>query len=98
LTPVAATILKCPIVAEAPISIECKVKEIKPLGSHDMFIADVVNIIADDRYINSETGAFDLSASGIMAYSHGTYYSLGKRIGKFGWSVMKDKTKLHTKR
>ena len=98
LTPVLATVVKCPIVFEAPISIECKVKEIKSLGSHDMFIADVVNIIADDRYIDPETGAFSLAASGIMAYSHGSYYSLGKRIGKFGWSVMKDKTKRRIKR
>jgi len=97
LTPAAATIVKCPIVVEAPISIECKVKEIKSLGSHDMFIADVVNIIADDRYIDPETGAFNLAASGVMAYSHGNYYSLGKRIGKFGWSVMKDKTKQRQK-
>jgi len=94
LTPATATIVKCPIVNEAPISIECRVREIKPLGSHDMFIADVVNIIADDRYIDPETGAFSLAAAGIMAYSHGTYYSLGKRIGKFGWSVMKDKTRM----
>ena len=93
LTPAPATVVKCPVVAESPISIECKVKEILSLGSHDMFIADVVNIIADDRYIDPETGAFSLAASGIMAYSHGNYYSLGKRIGKFGWSVMKDKTK-----
>ena len=98
LTPVPATIVQCPIVSEAPISIECKVKEILPLGSHDMFIADVVNIIADDRYIDPETGAFSLAASGIIAYSHGSYYSLGKRIGKFGWSVMKDKTKRRIKR
>jgi len=98
LTPSPATIVQCPIVSEAPISIECKVKEIKPLGSHDMFIADVVNIIADDRYIDPETGAFSLAASGIIAYSHGSYYSLGKRIGKFGWSVMKDKTKRRIKR
>ena len=63
-----------------------------------MFIADVVNIIADDRYIDPETGAFNLAASGIIAYSHGTYYSLGKRIGKFGWSVMKDKSKREAKR
>ena len=98
LTPASATIVKCPIIFEAPISIECKVKEIKPLGSHDMFIADVVNIIADDRYIDPETGAFSLAASGIIAYSHGSYYSLGKRIGKFGWSVMKDKTKRRIKR
>jgi flavin reductase (DIM6/NTAB) family NADH-FMN oxidoreductase RutF len=97
LTSAAATIVKCPIVVEAPISIECKVKEIKSLGSHDMFIADVVNIIADDRYIDPETGAFNLAASGVMAYSHGNYYSLGKRIGKFGWSVMKDKTKQRQK-
>jgi len=93
LTPAPATMVQCPIVFESPISIECKVKEIKPLGSHDMFIADVVNIIADDRYIDPDTGAFSLAASGIMAYSHGSYYTLGKRIGKFGWSVMKDKTK-----
>ena len=97
LTPAPATIVQCPIVIESPISIECKVKEIKLLGSHDMFIADVVNIIADDRYIDPETGAFSLAASGIMAYSHGSYYSLGKRIGKFGWSVMKDKTKRRIK-
>jgi len=95
LTPASASKVKCPVVAEAPISIECVVKEINSLGSHDMFIADVVNIMADDRFIDPETGAFSLAASGIMAYSHGTYYSLGKRIGKFGWSVMKDKTK-HT--
>jgi flavin reductase (DIM6/NTAB) family NADH-FMN oxidoreductase RutF len=98
LTPAAASVVKCPTVAEAPISIECKVREIKPLGSHDMFIADVVNIIADDRFIDPESGAFNLAASGIIAYSHGTYYSLGKRIGKFGWSVMKDKPKRHIKR
>jgi flavin reductase (DIM6/NTAB) family NADH-FMN oxidoreductase RutF len=98
LTPLRATVVKCPVVAESPISIECRVREIKPLGSHDMFIADVVNIIADDRYIDAETGAFSLAASGIMAYSHGTYYSLGKRIGKFGWSVMKPKTKKRIER
>lgn len=98
LTPLRATVVKCPVVAESPISIECRVREIKPLGSHDMFIADVVNIIADDRYIDGETGAFSLAASGIMAYSHGTYYSLGKRIGKFGWSVMKPKTKKRIER
>jgi flavin reductase (DIM6/NTAB) family NADH-FMN oxidoreductase RutF len=98
LTPAPAMIVKCPIVAESPISIECKVTEIKALGSHDMFIADVVNIIADDRYIDPETAAFNLAASGIIAYSHGNYYSLGKHIGKFGWSIMKEKTKLRLKR
>ena len=93
LTPMKATVVGCPIVEEAPVSIECRVKEIIPLGSHDMFIADVVNIVADDKYINTETGAFDLAASGLLAYSHGNYYALGEKVGKFGWSVMKDKTK-----
>ena len=58
LTPMAASIVKCPVVAESPISIECKVREIKPLGTHDMFIADVVNILADDRYIDPRNGSF----------------------------------------
>ncbi len=93
LAPMAATVVKCPIVAEAPVSIECRVKEIKPLGTHDMFIADVVNIVADDRYIDPESGAFDLASAGLLAYSHGNYFGLGKKIGKFGWSVMKPKTK-----
>ncbi len=93
LTALPATVVKCPIVAEAPISIECKVIEIKELGSHDMFIANVVNIIADDRFIDPETGAMSLALSEIIAYSHGNYYEMGKKIGKFGWSVMKEKTK-----
>jgi flavin reductase (DIM6/NTAB) family NADH-FMN oxidoreductase RutF len=93
LTPMPATVVNCPIVAEAPVSIECKVREIKQLGTHDMFIADVVNIVADDRYIDSESGAFDLASAGLLAYSHGNYFGLGKKIGKFGWSVMKSKTK-----
>ncbi len=93
LTPVAATVVSCPIVEESPVSIECRVKEIVPLGSHDMFIADVVNIVVEDKYIIPESGAFDLAASGLLAYSHGNYYAMGKKIGKFGWSVMKEKTK-----
>ena len=93
LTPAPATIVKCPIVAESPISIECKVSEIKALGSHDMFIADVVNIVADDRFIDPQTGAMSLERAGLMAYSHGNYYEMGKKIGKFGWSVMKEKTR-----
>jgi flavin reductase (DIM6/NTAB) family NADH-FMN oxidoreductase RutF len=93
LTAIPATVVNCPIVEESPVSIECRVKEIIPLGSHDMFIADVVNIIVEDKYINPESGAFDLAASGLLAYSHGNYYAMGKKIGKFGWSVMKDRTK-----
>lgn len=83
--------VSCPSVEESPLSIECRVKTVMPLGSHDMFIADVVNVLADERYLDPESGAFDLSASGIMAYSHGGYYRLGERIGGFGFSVKKNK-------
>lgn len=81
----------CPAVAESPLSIECRVKQIMSLGSHDMFIADVLNVMADQQYINPETGAFDLAASGLIAYSHGGYYPLGEKIGGFGFSVRKKK-------
>ena len=93
LTPLPATVVSCPIVSESPISIECKVVEVKELGTHDMFIANVVNIVAEDRYIDPETGAMSLEKAGLMAYSHGNYYEMGRKIGKFGWSVMKEKTK-----
>lgn len=93
LTALPASIVNCPIVEQSPVSIECRVREIKTLGTHDMFIADVVNIVADDKYIDTESGAFDLASSGLLVYSHGYYYSMGEKIGKFGWSVMKDKTK-----
>lgn len=89
LTPVKGEKVGCYYVKESPLSIECRVKEIVKLGSHDMFIAEVLNVIADDKYINLETGAFDLAASGIMAYSHGAYYSLGEYLGRFGFSVKK---------
>ena len=91
LTPVKGVKVASPYIEESPLSIECRVKEIVGLGSHDMFIADVLNVIADDRYINPETGAFDLAAAGLMAYSHGGYYALGEKLGTFGWSVRKKK-------
>lgn len=91
LTPAPAKIVKAPIIAESPISIECKVKDIIELGVHHMFIAEVVNVIADDRYINDETGAFSLKESNPLIYSHGHYFKMGKPIGKFGWSVEKKK-------
>ena len=67
--------------------------EVKELGTHDMFIANVVNIVADDKYIDPKTGAMSLESAGLIAYSHGNYYEMGKKIGKFGWSVMKEKTR-----
>lgn len=91
LTPQPGVMVACPSIAESPLSIECRVKQIMSLGSHDMFIADVLDILADDRFIDSSTGAFDLAASGLMAYCHGGYYSLGEKIGGFGFSVRKKK-------
>ncbi|HBB07568.1 MAG TPA: flavin reductase [Bacteroides sp.] len=89
LTPGKATIVSAPIVEESPLNIECRVKEIISLGSHDMFIAEVVNVRADERYLNPQTGKFELSESHPLVYLHGAYYGLGKKIGKFGWSVEK---------
>lgn len=93
LTPGKATVVGCPIVEESPLSIECRVKEIVKLGSHDMFIADVVNVQADERYIDPETQAFQLNKANLLVYSHGNYYEMGEHIGRFGWSVMKKKKK-----
>ena len=87
-----AKFVKCPLIKESPVSIECKVKEIKELGSHHMFIAEVLSIDADDKYIN-EKGAFDISECNLIAYANGNYYTLGKKLGKFGFSVQKKKKK-----
>ena len=91
LTPVQGEIVKAPIVQESPLCIECKVKKIIELGSHDMFISDVINIQADSQYIDPETDTFKLSDAKLIAYSHGHYYKLGEEIGKFGWTVQKKK-------
>lgn len=91
ITPVKGVKVASPYIDEAPISIECRVKEIVHLGTHDMFIADVLNVIADDRYINPETGAFDMKLANLIAYCHGQYFTIGDAIGKFGWSVKKKK-------
>ena len=93
LTPMANPHVSAPIIAESPLSICCRVREVKELGSHDMFIADVVDVEADDRFIDPETGKFSLDKANPIVYSHGEYYSLGKLIGHFGWSVRKKKTK-----
>lgn len=91
LTPRRGTMVQAPYIEEAPLSIECRVKEIIPLGSHDMFISEVLCTLADERFINPETGAFDMQAADLIAYAHGNYYGLGDKIGKFGWSVQKKK-------
>ncbi|VBB48698.1 Flavin reductase domain protein FMN-binding protein [uncultured Paludibacter sp.] len=91
LTPGKAEIVKAPIITESPLCIECKVKEIIPLGSHDMFISEVVNVLADAEYIDKETDKFDLEKAKLIAYSHGHYHKLGEEIGHFGWTVKKKK-------
>lgn len=92
LTPAPAQIVAAPIVAEAPVSIECRVRQLLPLGSHDMFLAEVVNVQVDSRYIDPESGRFALERAGLIAYSHGEYFALGEAIGHFGWSVRRKKT------
>lgn len=91
LTPQKAEMIQAPMIKESPLCIECKVKEVISLGSHDMFIANVVNIQADKRYIDPKTDTFYLAKAKLIAYSHGHYYKLGEEIGKFGWTVKKKK-------
>ena len=81
--------IKAPIIMESPLSIECRVKQIIPLGTHDMFLAEVVNVQADDSLLNSETGEWNLAAADPLVYAHGKYFHTGEFIGKFGWSVKK---------
>lgn len=97
LTPIPSAVVKAPAVEESPISIECRVRQIIPLGSHDMFLADVVNVLVDEEWINPETGRLELERAEPIVYSHGEYYSLGKMLGHFGWSVRK-KTRKSKKR
>ena len=80
-----------PTIEESPVSIECRVKSVTHLGSHDMFIADVLNVRADSRWINEQTGKLELEKAGMLVYSHGQYCSLGEIIGGFGFSVRKKK-------
>ena len=85
-----AKFVKCPMIKESPVSVECRVKEVRELGTHHMFVAEVLAINADEKYID-EKGAFDISKCDLIAYSNGNYYSLGKKIGRFGFSVQKNK-------
>lgn len=88
LTAVPGTKVNAPLIAEAPVNLECRVTEVKELGSHDMFLAEVVAVHADEAYMD-EQGRFDLSLAKPIVYSHGTYYCLGKPLGTFGYSVKK---------
>ena len=92
LTKEKAKFVKCPLIKESPVSIECKVKEIRELGSHDMFLAEILSIDADESYID-EKGAFDITKCNLITYANGKYFTLGKKIGKFGYSVAKKQNK-----
>ena len=91
LTPEKTEVVDSVLVKESPLSIESKVKQIIPLGSHDMFIAEVVNVLADEKYMDKDSDAFLLEEAKLIAYNHGNYYKIGEKIGKFGWSVQKKK-------
>ncbi len=93
LTAAPAAVVKAPVVVESPVSIECRVKQIIPLGSHDMFLADVVNVLVDEEYVNPETGKLELERADMITYCHGEYFHLGQAIGHFGWSVRKKSKK-----
>jgi flavin reductase (DIM6/NTAB) family NADH-FMN oxidoreductase RutF len=93
LTAIESKVVSCPSISESPVNIECKVTEIKELGSHDMFLAEIVSVSVDDSLMD-ETGRLCLDEAGLIAYNHGHYFPLKKKdIGKFGYSVMKPKTK-----
>lgn len=92
LTPLPSHEINAPGIAQSPVNIECRVTEIKPLGTHDMFLAEVVNVTVDDEYMD-ETGKFNLNQSNLVTYSHGEYFELGKKLGTFGYSVRKKKKK-----
>jgi flavin reductase (DIM6/NTAB) family NADH-FMN oxidoreductase RutF len=91
LHPAQADKVQAPLIAESPVNLECVVKEVVELGTHDMFLAEIVSVHGDKKYLNPETGAFDLSRAQPIAYAHGKYYVLGDFIGKFGFSVRKKK-------
>lgn len=89
LTPMKGNVVGAPIIGESPVNMECIVKDILPLGSHDMFLAEVVSVAVDKRYID-KSGKFNLNQSNLIVYSHGEYYGLGELLGKFGYSVKKN--------
>lgn len=88
LTPLPSRQVGAPGIAESPVCLECKVTQVIPLGTHDMFLAQVVGVTVDEQYMD-EKGKFHLNSAGLVAYSHGEYFELGKKLGSFGYSVRK---------
>lgn len=97
ITPGKAEKVQAPTVEESPVSIECRVVDIRPLGSHDMFLAEVVNVLVDETYID-ETGKLDMAAMDLLAYTHGQYLDCSNPRGFFGWSVRRKKVIRREKR
>jgi len=93
LTPVPASKVSSPMIGESPVNIECVVKDIKELGSHHMFISEVVAVNADEEFLDKKSGLFRLSDANLISYLHGKYYETGKFAGKFGFSVEKKRTR-----
>ena len=87
-----ASEIGCPILSDSPLVLECRVTDIVPLGSHDMFLADIVAVDVDESLVD-ESGKLHLDRAGLVAYAHGTYFELGKKLGTFGFSVAKKKKK-----
>ncbi len=98
LTPGKAQIVEAPLIEESPLNIECKVNRIIPLGSHHMFMADVVAVNAEEKYLDKKTGAFHFNSAGLISYTHGFYYKQGDEIGNFGFSVKKTKERWRKKK
>ncbi len=88
LHPEPAQVVSCPLIAECPLSLECRVLEVLPQGTHDLFIAEVVAVDVDESVVD-ESGRLDLTRAGLAAYAHGEYFALGESIGKFGFSAAK---------
>lgn len=97
LTALPAKEVKAPLIAQSPVSLECRVKQTIPLGSHTMFVAEIVSVSIDDAYLDEEN-KFHLDWADPIVYSHGTYYDLGKALGTFGYSVAKKKNKNNEKK
>ena len=97
LTKEEANEVACPLIAESPLSLECKLTEIIPIGTHDMFLADIVAVDVDEKLLD-KNGKLDLGRANLAAFAHGEYYELGKKIGRFGFSAVKKKKGRPTKK
>ena len=84
--------LSCPAIAQSPLNIECRVKQILPLGSHDMFLADIISVNVEPNLLDNN-GKLCLDKANLLAFAHGEYYKLGEKMGSFGYSVKKNTTK-----